>query len=425
MYFAAILLSSGMVWHYFKFFLPQVTARQHTQSTVGQRPYLGIDLYQCWIGTRELFHSRISPYSEQVTKQTQTELYGRPIDHTRPGDPRDEHRFPYPLYMVFLMAPFAALPFAVVRIGAAVVWILFALAGFFLWAKSFAPACHRGWILIGEVLVLASYPMLEAIFAEQLCLLVAVLIAAAILAIRRGDLRFAGVVLAIATIKPQLVLLLATFLFFWVIADWPRRKRLVYGAAGMMTLLLIGAEITLPDWFLQWVRTIIAYRTYTLPPLPQYLFGPIVGRLISLGLIAAAVWLAWRFRHVEAISRESSYVVAALLSVTVVVFPSADAVYDHVLLIPAVLVLLQSAPQNTTRSVVAEIVGCLAVLAIVWPLVSASTIVMWNWLNPGAGQTEFLSLLPIRTASSIPFVLVALLGLRMRTIDTPAASMGA
>jgi hypothetical protein len=37
--------------------------------------------------------------------------------------------------------------------------------------------------------------------------------AAAILAIRRDDLRFAGVMFAIATIKPQLVLLLGIYLF--------------------------------------------------------------------------------------------------------------------------------------------------------------------------------------------------------------------
>ena len=417
MFCATILLATGMVWHYFKLFLPQVTARQHTQSTVGERPYLGIDLYQCWIGTRALFHSRVSPYSDEVTRQTQTELYGRPIDHARPGDPKDEHRFPYPLYMVFLMAPFASLPFDVVRTGAMIVWVILALAGFILWTHSFATDWHRGWLVVGALLVLTSYPVLEAIFAEQLAVLVAVLIAAAILAIRRGDLRFAGVMLAIATIKPQLVVLLATYLSFWIASDWQRRKRLLYGAAGMMALLLVGAEITLPDWFLQWVRTILAYRTYTLPPLPQYLLGPILGRLISVGLVAGILFLAWKFRNVEAVSQEFSNVVAAVLAVTVVVFPTADAVYDHVLLIPAVLVLLKFLPQGPRRTVIARILGCIAILTISWPWLSANAIVLWTWIHPGVTNTELLSLLPIRTAASIPFVLVALLGLRLRAMS--------
>ena len=410
-----ILLASGMVWHYFKFFLPQVTARQHTQSSMGQRPYLGIDLYQCWIGARELFQSRVSPYSDEVTRQTQTELYGRPIDHARPGDPKDEHRFPYPLYMVFLIAPFATSPFESVRVGAMVVWIILALAGFRLWTKSFAPDWHRGWLLIGQILVLSSYPALEAIFAEQLAMLVAFLMAAAILAIRRDDLRFAGVLLAIATIKPQLVLLLGIYLFLWVLADWSRRRRLLYGAAAMLTLLLIAAEITLPDWSLQWFHTIIAYRTYTLPPLAIYLLGPLLGILLSIALVGGFLWMAWTFRTAAATSRGFFYTVAIALAVTVIVFPTADAVYDHVLLIPAVLALFQSTEEETP-SAVTRALALLAVLAILWPWVSASTIVLWSWITPGTASSELLSLLPIRTAASIPFVLLALLGLRLRAL---------
>jgi hypothetical protein len=320
------------------------------------------------------------------------------------------------------MAPFAALPFGVVRVGAIGVWIVFALAGFILWAKSFVAEWQRSWLFIGELLVITSYPVLEAIFAEQLGLLVALLTAAAILAIRRGDLRFAGVMLAIATIKPQLVLLLGAYLAFWAIADWPRRKRLIYGGAGMLALLLLGAEITLPDWFLQWWRTIVAYRTYTLPPLAQYLLGSIAGGLVSIALIATVVWLAWKFRRAGAGSREFLLVVAATLAVTVVVFPSADAVYDHVLLLPAVLALLQPAPLGTSRTVISRTLGYLAVVAILWPWVSASAIVIGSWIQPGLVPSEFFSLLPIRTAASIPFALVALIGLRLRALRLPRAT---
>jgi hypothetical protein len=420
MFAASILLATGMLWHYVKFFLPQVTARQHTESAVGQRPYLGIDLYQCWIGTRALFHSRVSPYSDEVTRQTQTELYGRPIDHARPGDPKDEHRFPYPLYMVFLMAPFAALPFDAVRAGAFVLWIVLALAGFALWVKTLAPDWHPGWLVIGELLVITSYPVLEAIFAEQLALLTALLLAAAVLAVRRGDLRFAGVMLAIATIKPQLVLLLGIYLFFWATAGWMKRKRLAYGCIAMLALLLVGAEITLPDWTLQWFRTIIAYRTYTFPPLASYLLGALAGRVIAIALIATSVWLSWKFRHFEPGSLEFSYLVAATLAVTVVVFPSADAVYDHVLLLPAVLTLLRPAPRGMSRTLIAQALAILTVVAIFWPWLSASAIVAWSWSRPDLARSEFLSLLPIRTAASIPFALVALLGLRLRAIHSHA-----
>ncbi len=203
--------------------------------------------------------------------------------------------------------------------------------------------------VIGELLVITSYPALEAIFAEQLAMLVAMLLAAAILAIRRDDLRFAGVMLAIATIKPQLVLLLGIYLFLWVLADWSRRRRLLYGAAAMLALLLIAAEITLPDWSLQWFRTIIAYRTYTLPPLAIYLFGPLLGS-VALNRARSEPPYGWRgiSRTVEPRRLEGfSTPLPIALAVTVVVFPTADAVYDHVLLIPAVLTLFQSTEEET------------------------------------------------------------------------------
>jgi hypothetical protein len=42
--------------------------------------------------------------------------------------------------------------------------------------------------------------------------------------------------------------------------------------------------------------------------------------------------------------------------------------------------------------------------------------VLWSWITPGTASSELLSLLPIRTAASIPFVLLALLGLRLRAL---------
>lgn len=412
-----VLATVGMVWHYYDFFLPQVTARQHIPASVRQRPYLGIDLYQCWIGARELFHSRTSPYSDEITRQTQTELYGRPIDHARPGDPTDEHRFPYPLYMVFLMAPFSPLPFEVVRNGSIALWIAFALATFVLWAKSFAPQLSRLWLLTGAMLVLTSYPVLEAIFAEQLALLVATLLAAGILAIRRGDLIFAGAVVALATIKPQLVLLLAVYLAFWSLADWGRRKRLAYAGAAMMLLLVLGAEIMLPDWFMQWWQTVRAYRTYTLPPLAQYIFGPIAGKFLSGVLVLVTIWFGWKVRRADSASPQFLYAVAASLAITVLVFPSGDAVYDHVLLLPVILALVEIRQPEGAGTFISSSLGAIAIAAILWPYLSATAVVIWSFFDPAGAHREFFGLLPLRTTASIPFVLVALLGLRLRSLQ--------
>src|SRR5439155_6512425 len=63
------------------------------------------DLYPRWVGTRELLFHGKDPYSSEVTRQIQTGYYGRPLDPSRPDDPRDEQRFAYPVYVVFYLAP--------------------------------------------------------------------------------------------------------------------------------------------------------------------------------------------------------------------------------------------------------------------------------------------------------------------------------
>ena len=123
--------------------------------------------------------------------------------------------------------------------------------------------------------------------------------------------------------------------------------------------------------------------------------------------------MAWKFRAAAATSRGFFYTVATALAATVIVFPTADAVYDHVLLIPAVLALFQSTEEESPSTVTRGL-ALVGMLAILWPWVSASTVVLWSWITPGLASSELISLLPIRTAASIPFVLVALLGLRLR-----------
>ena len=110
--------------------------------------------------------------------------------------------------------------------------------------------------------------------------------------------------------------------------------------------------------------------------------------------------------------------VAATLAVTVVVFPSADAVYDHVLLLPAALILLQPAPG--ARTLITQALAILTVAAVFWPWLSASAIVALGWSRPDLARSEFFSLLPIRTAASLPFALIALIGLRLRAIHSHA-----
>src|SRR5882757_713814 len=56
------------------------------------------------------------PYSLEVTQEIQEGYYGRALDPNRASDPKDQQRFAYPLYIVFLLAPFIHLSFHSVQI---------------------------------------------------------------------------------------------------------------------------------------------------------------------------------------------------------------------------------------------------------------------------------------------------------------------
>lgn len=60
------------------------------------------DIGQRWIGTRELLLHGRDPYGVEVTREIQAAYYGHPLS---PQDHRDEKRFAYPIFVVFLLAP--------------------------------------------------------------------------------------------------------------------------------------------------------------------------------------------------------------------------------------------------------------------------------------------------------------------------------
>jgi Glycosyltransferase family 87 len=403
-----------MVWHYLDFFLPAVTARQHIPSGVHQRPYFGIDLYPYWLGTRELFGSHLSPYTDEIAHRTQTELYGRPIDPALPGDPKDQHRFSYPVFVVFFIAPLARLPFHVVRIIGLIIWCVLAMIGFLLWAKVFAPRMSTAWTIAGLLLSFTSYPSLEAIFAEQMSVVVAALLAGMFFSLSKDHLKIAGMLFAVATLKPQLILLPAFALFCWTLGDWKHRNLFLRSALITFGVLLIASEVVLPGWIFQWWHTVIAYRGYTLPPLAKYLMGPVIGGIISVSLVLGASLISLRFRRADAGSNEFLLTFSLVLCVTLIVFPSADAVYDHVLLIPVALMILQSPPDLLPAKRIIHIVRTIGYAAIAWPWIAATLVVLFSSVSRLDLHTPFYGLLPIRTATSVPFILLAFIILRLK-----------
>ena len=222
------------------------------------------DLYAPWWATHELLLHGRNPYTPAVAQQIQTVIYGAPIYGTYAGDPESMNGgFAYPLFAVFLMAPTAWIPFPVVKeiffwVSPAIILLS---AGLWLYALRWRIR-PLGLLTIG-VFALGSYPALQAMKLQNLSVVAACLVAGGLACIVANRLILAGILLSMATFKPQFVVILIPWLALWTIGRWRERRSLVWSFLGGMALLLSSSEILLSGWTVGFFRVVIAYRKYT------------------------------------------------------------------------------------------------------------------------------------------------------------------
>lgn len=371
---ATLLLGVAMAYYYDGILLPLRRSAYHVTNI---SPGNWSDLYPRWLGAREVLLNRRSPYSPELTREIQRGFYGHPLDRSNPRDPLDQEGFAYPLYVVFLLAPSIMFPFAAVRMVFAVALVVLALATIFLWVRGMRLHFSRGSYLLAVIAVMSSYPVLDGIQLQQFTVLVAALMAAAIAALARNRLLLAGVLLACATIKPQLVFVLALGLVLWSLADWRGRKFFVAGF-GLTLLLLIGsAELLLPGWLGLWRQASRSYLAYVRPSLLGSVLGPVAGVAVGIAAVLATTALFWRFRWHGPGSQHFNFLIVTALFVSTLVAPNAgSAKYNLVLLIPACLWLFTFGLELKTGSVLGRFSWWLAVNALLWQWLLALVVVI-------------------------------------------------
>lgn len=300
------------------------------------------DLYSRWYGSRELLLHGRDPYGSAVTREVQIWAYGHPVDPEHPEGTRDEDRFAYPVYVAFILAPTVGLPFAEVQTVFRAVLPLLALATIFLWIFMLRWHCRLPELGVAIFLSFGCFPMLESIYLQQPVLLSAVFLAGAGAALTAEWLGVAGVLLALATIKPQLVLVLSLWLLVWAFCDWQARKKLIWGFVLTMIVLVGGGEILLPGWIGKFAAGAVSYRSYTgSASILTLLFTKFGGGSAQAILLVALAFVAWRLRHETAGSLHFHFVFCAVLVTTLVVIPT---IYPtgQVVLLPAVFFLQQN-----------------------------------------------------------------------------------
>ena len=405
------------------------------------------DLYPRWYGTYErLWHGR-DPYSAAVTQEIQVGYYGRLLT---PADTvKDQQGFAYPLYVVFLLAPLTLLPFSLVQPLFGLLLLILTALAVLLWLGALrwrlpAPAAAAACLL-----VVGSWPALQAWSLEQLTALVAALLAAAAYCLTRGAgpptgeretppggatgwYVAAGALLAVATIKPQITVLLVAGLVLWAGGAWRARQAAAWGFLGTLALLVGGALLLQPTWIGDFRAALSAYAQYThgeslLLSFARAGLGGVAPGLAEpltdlgtavLSVVALIVW--WRGRQAPAGSFVFARALALTLAVTLLIIPT-WAPYNQLILVPAALLLARHWPalQATGRRWVRWL-WMVAAVMLTWPAVLSVVLMIWLALTLAGGAgccaapiyQPGASVLPVITSLFAPWaVLAALAGL--------------
>ncbi|HSS99539.1 MAG TPA: glycosyltransferase family 87 protein [Terriglobales bacterium] len=367
------------------------------------------DLYPRWLGARELLLHHRDPYSPELTREIQQGYYGRALDPNRASDPHDQQAFAYPLYVVFLLAPFVYMPFHAVQVIA--FWGLLVITGasVLLWLQAFNWRPSGLTIATLIILTLGSFPAVQALKLQQLTLLVAALLAASFALLRKGRLVLAGVLFAISTIKPQLVVLPIVWLSFWASGNLKVRWRMLAAFAATMAALVLSAQFIYPGWIPRFINALREYRQYTggAETSLDTLLTPLLGRIVAVLLILIVLTLCWRLRKSEPGSSSFSLLIALVLSVTITAIPKV-APYNQLLLLPAVLFVAHHWVSWKSLPPISKMITAIAAFIFFWPWIASATLMILSIFLP---LDVILRgwMAPLYTSLSLPFVAIALL----------------
>lgn len=409
-----------MVYYHLAIFVPAAIKARAAQG-FGNGYSFGDDFYPIWLTSREgMLHHR-DPYSREATRQIQIGLFGRAIDlrNTDPRDsaaPADYRAFSYPAFVDLLFWPLAVLPFFAARIALALILPVGTVFSIRLWLRVLHARARPVTFTALALLTVSSYAVLEGLFAEQMGLLVGLLLATSLAALIKGKLFFSGSLLALTLIKPQMMALLAVYLLLWSVYQWRDRWRLVAGFLSMSALLVASSLLIWPRWIAEWLQVLSGYRRYSTPPLVGYLLGDQIGSrlgpLVIAVLLFAAILLAWRMRRLAAASTAFALTISLLLSITAVTLLPGHAVYDHVVLLPGIILIAFSWRIFAASSLPFRALLGATALAVFWQWICAPVVILL-WLMSPAQLSSGAVALPIRTAASIPFGVLALLALML------------
>jgi Glycosyltransferase family 87 len=414
-----------MLYYHLHLFIPNVLQVRAAQG-LGNGYSFGDDFYPVWLAAHLSRLDHRNPYSPETTRQIQIGLFGRPLNPLNPTDPPVDYReFAYPAFTELLVWPVGPVQFSQLRPILAALLALVTTASFWLWMLALQWRVHPLWFAVIVVLAVCNYQVLEAMFAQQPGLIVGFLLSSAALALRRNRLLLAGVLMALTLIKPQMTLLAIGYLLLWSLSD---RRRAQFWAGFLTTLaFLVGSSLFLwPRWIEQWIKILLGYHRYATPPLITVLLGgwsPYLGKALIIVLLGVCCLLVWRNRRATPDSLDFWWTLSLLLAITSVTLLPGQAIYDHVILFPGIFLLLRYRRELSNAGRVPRTLLVIGAVVLFWPYAAAfALIVLRPLLSPDVFNSTAVFALPIRTAASLPFAVLALLAWMTRVRVNPLSA---
>ena len=417
-----VLVGSASMCLYWSRITDNVHASRASSTVL--KPKVLTDFYPSWYATRELLLHHRDPYGADVNRELQIAYYGKELDLSNPQERQDQQRFVYPGYFIFFVAPTAWMQFHSVRI---IFWWFLALCAALnvvLWLRFLRLRLSLPVLAALFALVMTSIPVIQNLSILQPFLLPACFLAGAAAALVSGRLFLGGALLAVATVKPQICLLPLAWFALWVGSDWKRRRSLFWGFAILLAALILASEWLLPGWLMRYPAVLRDYAEYTKTTsfLGVLLPSPLHWLVAVLVLVTAAEF-CWRVRREGEDSAAFAIALALVLALTVLIVPAVVQPFNHVLLLPAVLLAIRywrELRQGSAVTRAATSVFCLcaflpwllAVVAISRPLTQGSDWLLKIWS------------VPLAASMALPFAAFGVLILLCRVVPLRSSARG-
>lgn len=345
------------------------------------------------------------PYSDQTTRQIQLAYYGHALSassHT------NQMAYVYPPHTAVVLAFLAPFRWQTSRLIFLALALLLTLTSVPVWIRISGARRAASSTLLAVISVMACWPTLWAFRLQQLTLLVAALVALASLLMIKDRETGAALLLALATIKPQLIAILTLWLIVRAVSL--RRPRfLAVFAAG--TLLLLGAgEYLVPHGLTHWIHAATHLAQTDQQTTFALLLGEWPGRLANLILAALVAIYLWTIRAADSRSPDFASGLSVALAATVALMPTGPAmIYNQVLLVPGCFVLLQARPVRQASAWPAHLehlARAFALALIAWGFLDQMIAALGESLT---GPRSFWRALPFENPLLAPAITIALL----------------